>query len=284
MNPTAVPKLSYASYLQTCKSGLSSIRPLLDAARAADRQGWNFGAACPPSYFAFGRYRALLTLDLCLKFRPKRVLEIAAGDGALCASLNYFCGCQPTANDLRGDNLTASLQCFLNSSAVRTICRNLFELSPRDTGLFDLVVACEVLEHVAHTDEFLRQLSRFLAPGGRLLITTPNGSYFRNRLPTHSQIKNFEVLESQQFKPDADGHLFLIAPRELRALADAAGLTAERMDVWASPAITGHCRVSIFSRLGLVWPWYATECLVQRLPFAIRSRLCFGLSAVLKKK
>jgi hypothetical protein len=46
---------------------------------------------------------------------------------------------------------------------------------------FDAVLATEVIEHVAHPDEFLRQLA-----GGVLIVTTPNGAYFRNKLPRFS--------------------------------------------------------------------------------------------------
>jgi SAM-dependent methyltransferase len=40
---------------------------------------------------------------------------------------------------------------------------------------FDLVIASEVLEHVAAPDDFLRFLRTRLTPGGRLAITVPNG-------------------------------------------------------------------------------------------------------------
>jgi len=40
------------------------------------------------------------------------------------------------------------------------------------------------------------------------IATTPNGAYFRNRLPTVSEIKNPASLEPKQFGPDGDGQLF----------------------------------------------------------------------------
>jgi SAM-dependent methyltransferase len=39
---------------------------------------------------------------------------------------------------------------------------------------FDVVWASEVIEHVADTERWLREVARVLAPGGRLLLTTPN--------------------------------------------------------------------------------------------------------------
>lgn len=45
---------------------------------------------------------------------------------------------------------------------------------PFDDGAFDLVWASEVIEHVADTARCLSEVRRVLAPGGRLLLTTPN--------------------------------------------------------------------------------------------------------------
>jgi SAM-dependent methyltransferase len=42
------------------------------------------------------------------------------------------------------------------------------------TGFYDIIVACDVLEHVANPLQFLQQLSLRLAPSGHLLVTTGN--------------------------------------------------------------------------------------------------------------
>jgi 2-polyprenyl-6-hydroxyphenyl methylase/3-demethylubiquinone-9 3-methyltransferase len=55
-----------------------------------------------------------------------------------------------------------------------------FRLAPIDgpipltDGELDLVWASEVIEHVADTERWLTEVTRVLAPGGRLLITTPD--------------------------------------------------------------------------------------------------------------
>ena len=54
-----------------------------------------------------------------------------------------------------------------------------FRLAPIDGSLplednsFDLVWSSEVIEHVADTGSWLSEVRRVLAPGGRLLLTTP---------------------------------------------------------------------------------------------------------------
>jgi ubiquinone/menaquinone biosynthesis C-methylase UbiE len=45
---------------------------------------------------------------------------------------------------------------------------------PFDDNAFDLVWSSEVIEHVADTARWLSEVRRVLAPGGRLLLTTPN--------------------------------------------------------------------------------------------------------------
>ena len=270
----------WGTFHTVCREGLGAVRPFRDR-KCPDPYGWNFGATRPPSYWAYGRMRALLAEADAVALAPQRVLEVAAGDGALCAVLADR-GCAVTANDLRIDALAQDLARFRNAADIGLLGGNLFDLDPDRTGGFDLVIACELLEHVAHTEDFLRQLRRFLKPGGRALVTTPNGGFFRNKLPTWSQVPDFKALESQQFKPDADGHLFLITPDELHGLAARSGYSVERLYVWGSPFLSGNAKFSVFARPGLDRLACAGEAAVQWLPGALRSRLCTALAAVLR--
>jgi 2-polyprenyl-3-methyl-5-hydroxy-6-metoxy-1,4-benzoquinol methylase len=271
----------YDLFRRVCESGLSVVRPLGEGAAAQDPDGWNFGTAWPPSYFAFGRMRALTAFRQAKALRPTRVLEVAAGDAALAAQLAAE-GCEVVANDLRQEALEASVRTFANGARIRIAPGNIFDLDPRETGLFDLVIACEVIEHVAHTVDFLRHLARFITPSGRILLTTPNGAYFRNKLPSHAQIKDFAALEKEQFKPDADGHLFLLTPGELRALAREAGLSVDRLDLWASPLLNGNAGLRLLAGPAICRTAYAFEQSCQRLPESVRAKLALEISAVLR--
>lgn len=241
---------------------------------------WNVGAAWPPSYRAYGRFRFVITLQLALALDPRRVLEIAAGDGALCACLAER-GIEVVANDLRGDYLRSALTSFRNSENVRVEEGNLFELDAEKTGTFDLIIACEVMEHVAHPDELLRKMHALLSPGGRILLTTPNGDYLRNRLPNYSDIPDPTVLESRQFRPDADGHLFLLTPVELDLMAKLAGLKVEMIAPLATPFITGYCGLaSLEGRINTRLLYFMERC-CARLPFFFRRKLSFWMVVVL---
>jgi len=270
------PKL----FEEVCQKGLSMVRPLLPSAAQHDPQGWNFGSARPPSYWAYGRLRALLAMSEAKALHPKRVFEVAAGDGALCACLQQM-GCEVVANDLRRENLEQSVAGFHNHEQIRIVPGNVFELSPSLIGQFDLVIACEVIEHVAHAVDLLRQLRQFVTPNGHILLTTPNGAYFRNKLPTYSQVKNLTELESRQFKPDADGHLFLITPEELRQIGADAGLEVKRLIIWGTPFISGESGLRFLSPLSVTRWWYRLEVMCQDLSGSVLRRLANSMSVVL---
>lgn len=271
---------SYSLFKESCQIGLSAVRPMTGASRQNDTDGWNFGFAWPPSYEAFGRLRALATLESALALKPRRVLEVAAGDGALCACLAAN-GISVAANDLRVEVLRSAIANFDTKDSIAVLPGNLFDLDPRDTGRFDLVIAAEVIEHVAHTDNFLRHLAKFLVPNGHILLTTPNGAYFRNRLPTHSAVTDFKALESKQFRPDADGHLLLITRRELITIARRSGLYPVGINLMATPFITGHCRFSIIRHRRVARLCYWCESLSRHLPVRLQEKLCFSMSALL---
>ncbi|QQS42018.1 MAG: class I SAM-dependent methyltransferase [Acidobacteriota bacterium] len=52
---------------------------------------------------------------------------------------------------------------------------------------FDLIVSVEVLEHVEEDNLFVSEVARVLKPGGRFLMTTPNGDFLENRNPDHKR-------------------------------------------------------------------------------------------------
>jgi heptosyltransferase I len=56
---------------------------------------------------------------------------------------------------------------------------------------FDWIVLSEVLEHVRDPEQVVRQLVRCLAPGGSLLITTPNGHWEPNEHLQEFSIESF---------------------------------------------------------------------------------------------
>lgn len=272
---------SYPLFADACRRGLQVVYPLASPT-LPDPDGWRYGAGHPPSYPAFGRMRALLAVEQARALRPSRVLEVAAGGGGLASTLVAH-GAAVVANDLLTDALTAALGEYRGGERVTVTGGSLFDLSPATLGTFDLVIACEVIEHVAHPGDLLARLATLLAPGGRLLVTTPNGAHFRNTLPTLREAGDIAEMERRQFQPDADGHLFLLTPEELAGLASQAGLLVERLDTWGLPLLTGHAGCRLLAGPWATAPAYWCERVGQFLPAPLRQRLCAALSAVLRR-
>lgn len=271
---------STRAFFSVIESGLSVVYPA--RTDAEDKDGWLFKAGYPPSYGAFGRIRAALTVHICQSFEAKRALDVAAGGCGLSAALAAS-GSKVVANDLRSEVLESIVQYAADATRITTVGGNVFDLEPAILGVFDLIVATEVIEHVAHPDQLLAHLARFLAPGGRIVVTTPNGLFFRNGLPTFQQIEDPDALESKQFQPDADGHLFLLTPGELHALVSEAGLVVESMFVWGTPLLTGHAGLHRFAGRWMTPIARLMEWIAQRLPESIRGRICYSLVATLAR-
>ncbi|MGD9750841.1 MAG: class I SAM-dependent methyltransferase [Acidimicrobiia bacterium] len=185
-----------------------------------------------------------------------RVLDVAAAQGTMSLELAEA-GFEVTWNDLRAD-LADYVAMKHEHGWLEYRPGNILDA---DTGAdtadtFDVVLAAEILEHVAHPDELLSRLATRVRPGGALVISTPNGANALSRLPTFSQIADPTLLESEQFKPNADGHLFLLTAAELEQMARAAGLHVERID---------FCQTYAAHAVERVWARSLRRELVQRL-------------------
>lgn len=93
-----------------------------------------------------------------------RILDVGCNTGDLLApfaSRHEICGIEPS---------TAAAQ-RAEARGLRILGGSLDALPEDDVG-FDLIIACDVLEHVVAPLDFLRAARGALAPTGRLLITT----------------------------------------------------------------------------------------------------------------
>jgi 2-polyprenyl-6-hydroxyphenyl methylase/3-demethylubiquinone-9 3-methyltransferase len=157
---------------------------------------------------------------------PATIIDVGAGQGTLSLRLAEA-GDIVTWNDFRAE--------LADYVRLKYECGNITyepgDIFSNDRGLkFDAVVAAEIIEHVAHPDEFLRRLARLVEAGKPIIVSTPNGSNLFNKLPSFFEIPDPTVLESMQFQPDSDGHLFLLLASELQILANRAGLKVRSMD------------------------------------------------------
>lgn len=131
----------------------------------------NYGPAAPelgwvpaPSYLA----RRQAILDVLQTLPPGRVLEVGCGAGALVYELQD-----------RGFDCTAletSERARELARAIHGDAREVEFYGERQNdwqGSFDYLLSFEVLEHIEHDADALREWKLWLAPGGRLICSVP---------------------------------------------------------------------------------------------------------------
>jgi 2-polyprenyl-3-methyl-5-hydroxy-6-metoxy-1,4-benzoquinol methylase len=126
-------------------------------------------------YLSYQVYRYAETLGLIVSIYQerafKKVLDVGTGFGHMASTLKYFCSCEVYAIDFQ-----AKLKILLEGRDITFKQVNLEEDKiPFDEGFFDLVLFCEVIEHLNPlcVDKLLNEIHRVLSDEGLLLLTTP---------------------------------------------------------------------------------------------------------------
>jgi SAM-dependent methyltransferase len=112
-------------------------------------------------------------VDLVADLAPATVLDIGCGAGWLAGRLSE----STTATVVGLDILTD-----IHPVDWHYVAGDLTGRLPFRTGAFRCVVAGEVIEHVPDPDRMLQEIHRVLAPGGVLIISTPNMVSWANRI------------------------------------------------------------------------------------------------------
>lgn len=166
----------------------------------------------------------------------KRALDVGCGAGLLCEPLARL-GAQVTGVDAAEENIAAAKA---HAGAGLAIDYRSGEIGALGLSGFDLVTAMEVIEHVADKPAFLSGLAAALAPGGLMILSTPN------RTP---QSRLLMVEAAERFGAIPRGtHSWsdFVTPEELRQLLADQGLTmGEAKGVAWSPAKGLHLSNSL---------------------------------------
>ncbi len=145
----------------------------------------------------------------------RRALDVGCGAGLLCEPLARL-GAEVTGVDAAAENVAAATRHAAGIGLPVTYHHG--ELAALALGQFDLVTSMEVLEHVADKQAFVRQLAAHLAPGGLMVLSTPNRT-------TASRLLLVGAAEALGAVPKGTHHWEDFAtPDELRELLAEAGL------------------------------------------------------------
>jgi SAM-dependent methyltransferase len=118
-------------------------------------------------------------MEIVRRLRAERVLDIGCGNG-------FFLDLCRAA----GVGLTRCAGIEIASAGANIVRSKGYECSAQsaeqpfvyEDEAFDLVFAGEVIEHVVDPDAVLTEIHRVLAPGGALILTTPNLAAWFNRV------------------------------------------------------------------------------------------------------
>jgi SAM-dependent methyltransferase len=126
----------------------------------------------------------------------KRVLDAGCGAGYGAAELADVAA-SVVGVDIAAEAIDFARQNYPRSNLLfeRASCSAL----PHGDGCFDLVVAFEVIEHLANWRQLLVEARRVLAPGGQFVVSTPNRLYYNESRgqegPNPFHVHEFEFQE-----------------------------------------------------------------------------------------
>lgn len=144
----------------------------------------------------------------------KSALDVGCGAGLLAEPLARL-GAQVTAIDAAPELIAVARE----HAARQGLAIDYRAAAVEDVaGKFDLVTCLEVIEHVADPQAFLKALARRLAPGGLLILSTPNRTAW-SKLLTITLAEGFGQIPKGTHDFDA-----FIAPERMTALLSKAGL------------------------------------------------------------
>ena len=121
----------------------------------------------------FGYFREALTRQLDLRPEALSVLDVGCGGGILSEEFAKL-GCRVTGIDPSAPSLDAARSHADHENLTIKYQQASGESIPFNADNFDVVVCCDVLEHVADLEKTLCEVARVLKPGGMFCYDTIN--------------------------------------------------------------------------------------------------------------
>ncbi len=156
--------------------------------------------------------------------RGKRILDIGGGLGYGSLLLSRF------ADDVVFLDRSAETADFVRDTwaplapNLTVLCGEASDLDVRK-GAFDVVFLMDVIEHVPEPRHLLRDVKRLLAPGGRLVLSTPEEDYYPYRVcPSKRRGEEEDLLLKEAIWP---WHIQALGERPMLLMLEGAGFTVK---------------------------------------------------------
>lgn len=144
-------------------------------------------------------------------FGNRKLLDVGCGGGGLAARVSEM-GWEATGIDISPGNVEALLRMGFRAEVV-----DLNGDFPFGDASFSCVTFIEVAEHLVLAEHAFSEISRVLAPEGKVLFTTPNNASYRRRI---------KALKGRA--PDDEGYHFRFwVKKQLENKLEAVGLRVE---------------------------------------------------------
>jgi 2-polyprenyl-3-methyl-5-hydroxy-6-metoxy-1,4-benzoquinol methylase len=177
---------------------------------------------------------------------PAAVADVACAGGNFALRLAEL-GYKVTGVDLLEDFLCYARKKYTQGE-IHFVQGNLMDY--RHPEPLDGLLMGEVIEHVAWPEKLVESAAANLRQGGIFVVTTPNGSYGGNDLPTFRDVQSGDRKKFEAVQFDPSKHLFLYTPEELKGLLEAGGFDLLRIEVFNSHHLAKKTVLRYFFPLG----------------------------------
>ncbi|MDP3727499.1 MAG: class I SAM-dependent methyltransferase [bacterium] len=193
----------------------------------------------------------------------RKVLEIGCGSGGLLVALQDL-----GFRDLAGADFNDAGEPFLTRRGIRFRRVNIEQEFPFSER-FDAVVMVNVIEHLLDPAGVLRRIREYLAPGGKVILITPNAGAL--------ELSLFGRFWSGFHAPR---HIYLFSRGGFERMARSLGFAAVIVRAMADPgqwgiSLQNACQETRFlrSRLSYGLAWYASFLALACAPLAVLQNL-----------
>ncbi|MFH1751765.1 MAG: class I SAM-dependent methyltransferase [archaeon] len=127
------------------------------------------------------------------RFGKGKVLDVGCGFGELIEALRAF------GFDVSGLTVTGLEVKECKEKGLNVVLGDAGKELPFESNSFDIVLSIGSIEHIENWENAMKEMSRVLKTGGRILIETPNKSVFRNSKKYKEKGEDIDVVHFKEF-------------------------------------------------------------------------------------